>query len=152
MANERRDPVPAGRYSLFLKPEEEQRWRDWLNAHSDTVKPLRSVPHQKVRSNTAIFSITWMGDVIQDYAGSSVLFELAAPTPWVGLGLPTIETGDPDAWVKAERDGLLCYWAWTTAGPQVICDPKGPEQVSVIKSVAPWALAAFLGWVWLSKE
>jgi hypothetical protein len=152
MAVERRDPVPAGRYSLFLKPDEEQRWRDWINAHP-AVKPLISVPHQKVASNTAVFSITWMGDVIQHYAGSSVLFELSAPTPWVGLGLPTIEsTRTKEEWLKDERDNLLCYWAWTDAGPAVVCDEKGPQRSSLLGTVAPWLLAGFLGYVWLTRE
>ena len=151
MAVERSDPVPAGRYSLFLNPHEEQQFREWIGKHN-TVKPLLSVPKEKVASNTAVFSITWMGDVIKNYAGSSVLFELTAPTPWVGIGLPTIESDrSADAWLKEERDNLLCYWAWTDAGPSVVCDPKGPQRSSLFGGVAPWLLAGFLGWVYLTR-
>lgn len=146
MAVERRDPVPAGRYSVLVLPEEEPRWRAWVEAHAATVHPIMSVPKQRLASNTAVFSTTWMGDIIQDYAGSAVLFRVSSPTRWVGLGLPTIETRSDAAWLKEERESLVCYWVWTSSGPQVECSEQGPERIGIVSTIGPWLLAGFLGY------
>jgi hypothetical protein len=152
MAIERRDPVPAGRYSVFILPEEEPRWKAWLAEHAATVRPIMSVPQQRLASNTPIFATTWMGDMIQDYAGSEVLFRISAPTPWVQLGLPTIETRSDAEWLAEVRKSLVCYWVWTASGPIVECSDKGPERIGIVSTIGPWVLAGFLGYVWLTRR
>lgn len=152
MALERRDPVPAGRYSVFILPAEEARWIAWIAANRATVKPVLSVPKQRVGSSAAPFATTWMGDIIQDYAGSAVLFDVTAPTPWVGLGLPTIETRTKEAWLLEERENLSCFWIWTESGPSISCTPEGPARIDLFTTLAPWVLAGLLGWAFIARK
>lgn len=152
MALERRNPVPAGRYSVFILPDEEPRWIAWLATNQATVRPVMSVPKQRVSSSAAPFATTWLGDIIQNYAGSAVLFDVMAPTPWADLGLPTIETRTREAWLLEERENLSCFWIWTEAGPSISCTPEGPARVNVFTTVAPWALAALLGVAFLYRK
>lgn len=150
---ERRDPVPPGRYSVFINPGEDARWRAWTVEHAASVKPLASLPFTRLASSSAPFSTTWTGEIVENYAGSLVLFELTAATPWVGLGLPTIETRAVSQWVADERKSLVCYWVWTESGPEVVCDSKGPGRVAMpFVGLAPWVLAGFLGWAFLNRR
>lgn len=154
MAFERRDPLPAGRYAIFILQKEEARWAAWLAEYRDSVKLVVSVPKREAASNTAVFSITFTGDIIQNYRGRAELFDVLSPTPWVGLGFPDIETGTSvQAFTKREIEpGVTCYWVWTTSGPEVVCDDKGPDRISVVTTIAPWLLAAFLGWAFISVK
>lgn len=91
MAVERRDPLPPGRYSVFLKPDEGERFRAW--AKDSGVSLVVAFPRQVTRSNVPIWSINATGEVLLETVGESVLFDVTTPAPWVGFGFPTIETG-----------------------------------------------------------
>lgn len=152
MALERRDPLPPGRYAIFIRQDEEAKWAEWLAANKATVSLVVSIPKRAVASNTAVFSITFTGDVIENYVGRAELFDVTTSTPWVGLGYPDIETTTTiEQFAKRELDdGVICYWVWTTAGPEVVCDRQGPDRISLVATAAPWLLAAFLGWVFIT--
>lgn len=68
MAIERRDPVPPGRYWVFLKPGEIPAWQSWSREHGVLTRLTER-----------------MGD-----EGHHVVFDVVRPTPWIGFGLPTI--------------------------------------------------------------
>lgn len=70
MAVERRDPVPPGRYWVWLMPEDTARWTSWTRAHAGKV-------------STRVTE----GDPDSGY---HVVFDVIAPVPWVGFGFPTI--------------------------------------------------------------
>lgn len=133
MALERRDPLPPGRYSFFVRADEEQAWSEWLREHRGSVSLLVSVPKKVVTSRSPLFSVTFTGEIIRDYAGRAELFDVLAPTPWFGSGYPDIESATmPKAFARRELDpGLYCYWVWTTAGPEVVCDDQAPERVEL---------------------
>lgn len=154
MALERRNPLPPGRYSIFIHTDEESRWADWLREHRDTVRLLISVPKRVVASNTAVFSVTFTTEIIQNYIGRIELFDVSADTPWVELGYPDIQTGViPEQFARRELDpGVTCYWVWTESGPEVVCDKEGPKRISLPLTVGPWVLAAFLGWVFINRR
>lgn len=103
MALERRDPLPIGRYSVFILPKEASTWSEWIKRHGSSVKVIAVVDHTKLASSTPIFSANLELELIKDYAGSSVLFDVTAPTAWVGLGLPTIENVSIESWTASER-------------------------------------------------
>lgn len=105
MALERRDPVPAGRYSVFIRDAEEPRWQAWTAANP-TVRVVASVQKRAVGGGelSAIFHVDTDGNIIWENVGSSLLFDLTAPTPWVGLGFPTIENRPLEAWAKEETE------------------------------------------------
>ncbi|HEV8550419.1 MAG TPA: hypothetical protein VGQ57_15350 [Polyangiaceae bacterium] len=95
MAIERRDPVPKGRYWLFLLEGEEERWQAWVTEHRDSVRVIASETKQKLAPyRPAIFATRPDLSIIMEEGGAWVLFDVLAPTPWVGLGYPTIVT-DP---------------------------------------------------------
>jgi hypothetical protein len=148
MPLERRDPVPPGRYSIFILPTENETWARWVSSHPLEVRVVVSVPRQTLASNTPVFATTWLGDILQNYAGSSVLFDVVSPVPWAGLGYPSIETGvSGAAFVTREHGtgGIGCYWVWTESGPQVVCDETGPARVSPGLALAPWLIGLGLG-------
>lgn len=91
MAVERRDPLPPGRYSVFLKPDEGERFRAWAKAHGVVI--VAAFPREVTRSNTPIWSISATGQVLLETVGESVLFDVTRASPWIGFGFPTIETG-----------------------------------------------------------
>lgn len=136
MAIERRDPVPPGRYSVFVLTKEEPLWHAWLAEHRGAVRALMSVPKNG-------------GDWSN---GTATLFEVDSPVKWVGLGLPDIITASPQEWLRDERGQNTCYWVWTEAGPTVVCDESGPARISIVSTLAPWAIAAFLGYVFVSRR
>ncbi|HEY3493839.1 MAG TPA: hypothetical protein VGK73_04105 [Polyangiaceae bacterium] len=136
MAVERRDPVPPGRYSLFVSVAEGQDFGDWVREHG--VHVLASIPKKALASNTPVFATTWDGDIIENLVGSAVLFDLTAATPWVGLGLPTIETGLS---VEAFR-------ARETENPEFI---PGPEPMDELKGIVMLGVAAYLGGILLQR-
>lgn len=93
MAMERRDPVPKGRYWLFLLEGEEETWGEWVTDHAATVRVVATERKTKLSPwRPAIFSTRPDLSIIMEEGGSWVLFDVLAPTPWVGLGFPTIVT------------------------------------------------------------
>lgn len=110
MAVERRDPLPPGRYWIYLRMEEIEQWADWTIDHMATVK---TVATQVMTITPAVlhdrpwwFSILFMTrpdfTTIEESVGEWVLFDVTAPTPWVGLGFPTIV--GPDEMKKTRFD------------------------------------------------
>lgn len=95
MALERRDPLPPGRYWQFILEDEYGPWQQWANEHSDTVQVV-AVERKKHLApyRPAIFVTRPDLSIIMEEAGSWMLFDVSAPTPWVGFGYPTIVT-DP---------------------------------------------------------
>lgn len=120
MALERRDPLPPGRYAIFINDDEVPRWSAWVVAHP-SVKPIASIQKRAVGGSelTAIFHTDTDGNIIWENVGSSVLFEVTAPTPWVGLGLPSIEPRSVEAWAKEENEN-----------PEYIPDAAVSDQVT----------------------
>lgn len=106
MALERRDPVPPGSYSIFVNESERPTWESWLREHRDTVRQLATIEKRGVGGSelTAIFHTDTDGNIIWKSIGSSNYFQVSAPTPWVGLGYPTIENRPISAWAKEENE------------------------------------------------
>ncbi len=74
MAIERRDPLPPGRYSFNVwHGEDRPKWDAWTRANSNTVRTVSIEPGT---------------------ANDWVMFDVLAPTKWVGLGFPDIVTQD----------------------------------------------------------
>lgn len=91
MAIERRDPLPKGRYWIFLLEGEDPQWQAWVRAHASTVRVRVTERKERLESYTpAIFSTRPDLSIIMEDGGTWVLFDVLAPTPWVGLGFPTI--------------------------------------------------------------
>jgi len=93
MALERRDPLPIGRYWQFVLEDEYDRWQSWVTENRDTVQVVaveRKMTLEPYRP--AIFVTRPDLSIIMHEGGSWVLFDVKAPTPWVGLGYPTIVT------------------------------------------------------------
>lgn len=102
MALERRDPVPPGRYSVFIDADRTDAWAAWVRSHG--VKVLQSIPrYELVAPGSFVWSMTLTFEPIKKLAGIMVLFELSKPTPWVNIGLPTIESGAVSSEFKAEH-------------------------------------------------
>lgn len=106
MALERRDPVPPGTYSIFVNESERPTWESWLREHRSTVRQLATIEKRGVGGSelTAIFHTDPDGNIIWKTVGSSNYFQVSAPTPWVGLGLPTIEDRPISAWAREENE------------------------------------------------
>lgn len=95
MAVERRDPLPPGRYWVYVLEDELVRWDEWARDHSATVHVVSSERKKKLSSYTPALFVTRPDlSIIMDEAGAWFLFDVSAPTPWVGFGFPTIVT-DP---------------------------------------------------------
>lgn len=93
MALERRDPVPAGRYYIFIKADESDAWAGWVEQYADRVKPI-AIESQSISPDSPIWATTPTGSIVKEHVGDWILFDVTAPVPWVKLGLPTIVT-DP---------------------------------------------------------
>ena len=95
MALERRDPLPAGRYWQFLLEDEGPAWAKWTHDHSSTVRVIATERKMKLSPYRPAIMVTRPDlSIIMEEGGAWVLFDVLAPTPWVGLGYPTIVT-DP---------------------------------------------------------
>jgi hypothetical protein len=91
MAMERRDPLPPGRYWLFLMPSEIGRWREWTETHRGVVKTVLVEPQLALAPHVpAIFATRPDLSIIREQAGDYVVFDVLSPVPWVGFGFPTI--------------------------------------------------------------
>jgi len=120
VALERRDPLPPGRYWIYVLEDELEDWSEWSRAHAATVHVVASEQKTKLAPFTpAVFATRWDGSIIMDGAGAWFLFDVSAPTPWVGFGFPTIVTDmtirrstDVEAAPEPEPDGQLGSDLW----------------------------------------
>lgn len=93
MAIERRDPLPVGRYWIYVLEDELDGWDEWAREHSTSVRVVATERKKKLPEfRPAIFSTRPDLSIILDEAGAWILFDVLSPTPWVGFGLPTIVT------------------------------------------------------------
>lgn len=87
---ERRDPVPAGRYWIYIDEKESSRWQAWVKAQQGKVAVIATEAQQSMATwLPAIFVTRWDLDIIKSTVGYWLLFDVKEPVPWVGLGLPT---------------------------------------------------------------
>lgn len=141
MAVERRDPVPPGRYWIFLKKEEMSVWADWTKLHSGAVKVVASET-QFVTPEGFIWAATPTGDIIKDAHGEWVLFDVVAPVPWVGFGFPTIVT---DPTIRSSTDVI------TAPAPEA--DKYVVEEITkALQTLIFWGGAIYLGGKLLSRK
>ena len=93
MAVERRNPLPPGRYWVYVLEDELEAWDEWAREHSATVRVVASEQKKKLPAfRPAIFATRPDLSIIMDEAGAWILFDVTAPTEWVGFGFPTIVT------------------------------------------------------------
>jgi len=103
MAIERRDPLPPGRYWVFLYTSELERWQAWVTANTNRVK-VRASELQTTTPNNPMWGITPTGTIIKDPVGEAILFDVLQPVPWIGIGFPTIvkeQGSSPEAIMRA---------------------------------------------------
>lgn len=87
---ERRDPVPVGRYWVYIDESEVSRWQAWVASSASQVQVLVTEAQQKVSSwIPAVFVTRWDLDIVQSTVGYWVLFDVLSPVKWVGFGYPT---------------------------------------------------------------
>lgn len=87
---ERRDPLPAGRYWIYIDESEVARWQAWVTASGGKVKPIVTEAQNKISSWVpAVFATRWDLSIITSIAGYWILFDVLAPVKWVGFGYPT---------------------------------------------------------------
>ena len=87
---ERRDPLPKGRYWVYIDDSETGTWGDWQAEHQDSVSTIATEPQQAIyRWLPAIFQTRWDLDIITHTEGYWILFDVKTPVAWVGLGYPT---------------------------------------------------------------
>lgn len=143
MALERRDPVPPGRYSVFVNADEAEDFSEWLDDNAGNVHVIATVDKLRLADDTdailaPVFSTTWRGQIIEHRVGSVVLFDIFADTPWVNLGLPTIETGlSVEAFQRRE-----------TENPEYI---PGVAPLDEVKGLVLLGLGVYLGGIVLAR-
>jgi hypothetical protein len=99
---ERQNPVPPGRYWIYIDIKEDARWQSWVREHSGKVKVIATEGQQAMATwLPAIFVTRWDLDIIKSTVGYWILFAVLEPVPWVGLGYPTTV---PDVTVKSSTD------------------------------------------------
>lgn len=86
MAVERKDPLPVGRYWVVVFERDNAKWDQWIKQFSpDRVK---------VRATAGLDPAGVLGNLLGSAApGYWVQFDVVQPTPWVGIGYPTIVPG-----------------------------------------------------------
>jgi hypothetical protein len=89
MALERRDPVPPGRYHVYVSVDDAPRWSAWTKEHKGKIAVL-STEAQTTTPNNPFFGTTLFGETIKEHAGDFIVFDVKSPVPWVNIGLPTI--------------------------------------------------------------
>ena len=97
MAVERRDPVPPGRYWVFVKKDELDQWQAWLSGSAGKVKVVASETQMRspdgwIWAATPEAMLPGTDGIIRESGGEWILFDVVSPYPWVKLGFPTIVT------------------------------------------------------------
>ena len=145
MALERSNPLPPGSYWVDIRPEDEAAFSRWLAENRGAL-----VTRAVAKRNDG-----W----------SWIRFDVTAPAMvfWQGPGLPTISDPAVMRPEQVESAPTGCHWTLTSEGPEVVCDsgegktPVDPVDFggaarSAVHTLAPWLLAGFLGWVFLTKR
>lgn len=145
MAVERRDPLPAGRYSIFINADEGARFAEWRKANAATVKVVSTIDRRALETTLPGFATRWDGTIIESLVGTSILFDVSAPTPWVGLGFPTIEqrpSGAPRS---------VGEWSGAQTSVEEAHQGGAPDVFDRIQSLILLGGAALLGVLLLSR-
>lgn len=138
MAVERRDPVPPGRYWVFILPKEEAQWASWTQANAATVRVIGVERKEKLEPYVpAIFATRPDLSIIMQDGGAWLLFDILAPTPWVGLGFPTIVNSSSVKSSSQVEQGEV--------PPPPPGSGPGDIAAKIAIGAAPWLLGAFLG-------
>lgn len=135
MAVERRNPLPPGRYSVFVLVSDEAAWDRWTHDNAEAVRVIARIPQDALDGGgqgLPIFSTTPTGAIIEERVGDAVLFEVTSPVTWQGPGLPDIEVRDLDAW-RIEK----------TENPEAKYGE--PAWMDEVKGLALLAFAVYLG-------
>lgn len=89
-ALEKRDPLPRGRYWVYLDDSELEHWQQWVSGSGGAVKTIVTEEQRTVaRFLPIIFLIRPDWTLIESVAGYWVLFDVLEPVKWVGFGYPT---------------------------------------------------------------
>lgn len=137
MATTRADPLPPGNYSSFILQGELPTWQAWVSEHHDSVRVLATIEARELAGDSPFFSVDLGGDVLWRTVGANIYFAVSAPTPWVGLGFPTIEDRPVSAWAKEH-----------TEIPEYIPEPTPLDQ---IRNIALLGVGAYFGGILLQK-
>lgn len=137
MALERRDPLPPGRYSIFLLTAEMPQWQAWVRQHSDRVHVDATIDQRAVGGGelTATAYVDTDGNIIWKTVGAVLLFTVKAPVPWVGIGLPDIETRPIGEW-KAEHSE----------------SPTAPGVLDQVRNLLLLGAGVYLAGAWLQRR
>jgi hypothetical protein len=134
MAVERRDPVPIGRYWIFLKTDELDAWQTWVHDNAGKVFVVSSETQITIPDGGILWATRPDASIIKDAQGEWILFDVRQPVKWIGFGFPTIVT-DPN--VRSSSDVM------TAPAPET-----GGDVVSVlesVKSLVTLGVFAFVG-------
>lgn len=143
MAVERKDPVPPGRYWLFLLEGEEEKWQDWVHEHAASVRVVATERKEKLAAyRPAIFATRPDLSIIMEEGGEWVLFDVLAPTPWVGLGFPTIVT-DPNVRSSSNIE---------QAPPPAPDDQLAREVWGRVSELLFWGAVVYLGGQFIARK
>lgn len=140
MAVERRDPLPPGTYSVFVKETETGRWTAWVTSNYPNVLVRGAVPQRVAPNGLPVFAVDTDFNIIWTRLGTAFYFEVKQPTAWVGLGLPDIETRSEASW-RAEK----------TENPEYIPDPADGDPLRQIQSLVLFGAAVYLGGILLQR-
>jgi hypothetical protein len=140
MAFERRDPVPAGTYSVFVLESELPKWQAWVTANIATVHVRGAISQRVAPNGLPVFAVDTDFNIIWTRIGTAFFFDITAPTPWVGLGLPDIETRSIDAWRREK-----------TENPEYIPDPADKDPFNEVKSLVLFVSLVYLGGALLQR-
>lgn len=87
---ERRDPLPAGRYWVYIDEGETDRWQAWVKASGGKVRTVTTEAQLHLPSWVpAVFATRWDLSIIQSVKGYWIMFDVLEPVKWVGFGYPT---------------------------------------------------------------
>ena len=132
----RADPVPAGRYWAYIDESEVEKWQAWVKASGGAVKTIVMEPQREVyRWIPAVFVTRLDLSIIQSVVGYWVLFDVLAPTKWIGLGYPTSVV---DTAVRSSVDVM------TAPAPEPESNPVG-DLLSQVKMLLLLGLGVYVG-------
>ncbi len=87
---EKRDPLPPGRYWVYIDEGEVPRWHAWVVASEGKVRVIVTEAQQVVAKWIPVVFLTRFDfSIIQSVAGYWILFDVSEPVKWVGFGYPT---------------------------------------------------------------
>lgn len=121
MAQERRDPLPIGRYWVVVFERDDAKWNQWIKQFSPA--------YVQVRASAGLDPAGVLGNLLGSAApGYFVQFDVVKPVPWVGIGFPTIvPTNEP-----------------APTSPTDVVQAPEPETPEDVRTKALWIGAAAL--------